>query len=43
VRSATGTGELRKIDISETADRDLLNIDISEPPDRRKPETITRP
>jgi hypothetical protein len=41
VRSGTSTGELKKIDISETPDRD---VDISESPDRREvpQETVTR-
>jgi hypothetical protein len=34
VRSGTTTGEYRKIDISETPDRDPRRIDISETPDR---------
>jgi len=34
VRSGTATGEFRKIDISETPDRDSRRIDISETPDR---------
>jgi uncharacterized membrane protein len=33
VRSATTTGEFRKIDISETPDRDSRPVDISETPD----------
>lgn len=35
VRSATMTGEFKKIDISETPDRDSTEIDISETPDRQ--------
>ena len=34
VRSGATTGEFRKIDISETPDRDSRRIDISETPDR---------
>jgi len=34
VRGAAATGEFRKIDISETPDRDSPRIDISETPDR---------
>jgi uncharacterized membrane protein len=34
VRSGAGTGEFRKIDISETPDRGSRRIDISETPDR---------
>lgn len=34
VRSGAATGELRKIDISETPDRGSRNIDISEVPDK---------
>jgi uncharacterized membrane protein len=34
VRSGAATGELRKIDISETPDRGSQNIDISEVPDK---------
>jgi hypothetical protein len=34
VRSSAATGEFRKIDISETPDRDSRRIDISETPDR---------
>ena len=34
VRSGASTGEFRKIDISETPDRDSRRIDISETPDR---------
>ena len=34
VRSGASTGEIRKIDISETPDRDSKRIDISETPDR---------
>lgn len=43
VRSGAATGEFRKIDITETPDRDRRDIDISETPDRdlRKP-TVTR-
>lgn len=42
VRS-TGTGELKKIDISETPDRDSREIDISKTPDSEVPEeTLTR-
>ncbi|MEP6921370.1 MAG: DUF2270 domain-containing protein [bacterium] len=37
VRSSTMTGEFRKIDISETPDRDTRSIDISETPDRQVP------
>ena len=43
VRSGAATGEFRKIDISETPDRDRRNIDISETPDRDFRETtVTR-
>ncbi len=43
VRSTTMTGEFKKIDISETPDRDTRAIDISETPDRQVPaETVTR-
>ncbi len=43
VRSATMTGEFKKIDISETPDRDLRDIDISETPDRQvAAEHLTR-
>jgi uncharacterized membrane protein len=38
VRSGSGTGELRKLDISETPDRDRRNSDISESPDREVSE-----
>lgn len=43
VRSGAATGEFRKIDITETPDRERRSIDISESPDRdfRKP-TATR-
>ena len=34
VRSGASTGEFRKLDISETPDRDSRRIDISETPDR---------
>jgi uncharacterized membrane protein len=34
VRSSTATGEFRKVDMSETPDRDPRRIDISETPDR---------
>jgi uncharacterized membrane protein len=34
VRSGSATGEFKKIDISETPDRDRRRIDISETPDR---------
>jgi hypothetical protein len=34
VRSGAATGEFRKIDISETPDRDSRRIDISETPDK---------
>ena len=34
VRSGAATGELRKIDISETPDRGSRNVDISEVPDK---------
>lgn len=37
VRSSTMTGEFKKIDISETPDRDTRSIDISETPDRQVP------
>ena len=37
VRSGASTGEFRKIDISETPDRDSRRIDISETPDRDTP------
>jgi uncharacterized membrane protein len=40
VRSGTATGEFRKIDITETPDRDRRNLDISETPDREP--TVTR-
>lgn len=43
VRSATMTGEYKKIDLSETPDRDLRDIDISETPDRQvAAEHLTR-
>jgi uncharacterized membrane protein len=42
-RVRTATGELRKIDITETPDRDRRNIDISESPNREVRETtVTR-
>ncbi|MEP6635345.1 MAG: DUF2270 domain-containing protein [Acidobacteriota bacterium] len=37
VRSSTMTGEFKKIDISETPDRDTRAVDISETPDRQVP------
>lgn len=40
VRSGAATGEFRRIDISETPDRDRRGIDISEAPDRE--DTVTR-
>ena len=40
VRSATGTGEFRKTEISETPDRDSRRIDISETPDRDVPVKV---
>lgn len=43
VRSGTMTGEFKKIDISETPDRDARKIDISEDSDTEIPaETLTR-
>lgn len=43
VRSGTMTGEFKKIDISETPDRDPPTVDISENSDREIPEeTLTR-
>jgi len=43
VRSGTMTGEFKKIDISETPDRDSRNIDINENSDTEIPaETLTR-
>jgi hypothetical protein len=43
VRSGTMTGEIKKIDLSETPDRDSRAIDISETPDREVPaESFTR-
>ena len=43
VRSSTMTGEFKKIDISETPDRDSRKIDISENSDSEIPEeTLTR-
>ncbi len=43
VRSGTMTGEFKKIDISETPDRDARKIDISENSDSEIPaETLTR-
>ncbi len=43
VRSATATGELRRIDVTESPDRDRYNPDISESPDRaEREETVTR-
>lgn len=43
VRSGTMTGEFKKIDISETPDRDARKIDISENSDTEIPaETLTR-
>jgi hypothetical protein len=41
VRAAT-TGEFKKLDITETPDRDLLEADISEAPDFVREETVTR-
>jgi uncharacterized membrane protein len=42
VRAAT-TGEFKKIDITETPDRDLRDVDISEAPDRFvREETVSR-
>jgi uncharacterized membrane protein len=40
VRGGTTTGEFRKIDISETPDRDSRRIDISETPDRDAPVKV---
>lgn len=40
VRSGTTTGEFRKMDISETPDRDSRRIDISETPDRDAPVKV---
>ncbi|MGH9871967.1 MAG: DUF2270 domain-containing protein [Pyrinomonadaceae bacterium] len=37
VRSGSATGEFRKIDISETADKDSRRIHVSETPDRNAP------
>ena len=43
VRSGTMTGEFKKIDISETPDRDSRKVDISEKSDTEIPsETLTR-
>ncbi|MGH9967333.1 MAG: DUF2270 domain-containing protein [Pyrinomonadaceae bacterium] len=41
VRSGT-TGELKRIDISETPDRDSRKVDISETPDNEPAGTLTR-
>ncbi len=41
VRS-TATGEFRKIDVTESPDRDRSDIDISESPNRIREETVTR-
>ncbi|HLA12978.1 MAG TPA: DUF2270 domain-containing protein [Pyrinomonadaceae bacterium] len=43
LRSGAATGEFRKVDISETPDRDRVNLDVSEAPDRKiREETVTR-
>ena len=43
VRSGAATGEFRKMDVTETPDRERVNLDISETPDREiQEETVTR-
>ena len=43
LRSGAATGEFRKVDISETPDRERVNLDVSEAPDRKiREETVTR-